>query len=130
VKKYHDTHCEDKEVLITINKAIDASPELRSKKSLIKTFIAGINEVVDIMAEWHDYVVAKREEDLENIIKEKKLKLEETRKFLENAFHDGEIKTAGTDIDKLMRSISVLVALHHSQKNRSHLLITPYLNLP
>ena len=106
VKKYHDTHCEDKEVLITINKAIDASPELRSKKSLIKTFIAGINEVVDIMAEWHDYVVAKREEDLENIIKEEKLKPEETRKFLENAFRDGEIKTAGTDIDKLMPPVS------------------------
>lgn len=106
VKKYHDTHCEDKDVLITINKAIDASPELRSKKSLIKTFIAGINEVVDIMAEWHDYVVAKREEDLENIIKEEKLKPEETRKFLENAFHDGEIKTAGTDIDKLMPPVS------------------------
>ena len=106
VKKYHDTHCEDKEVLITINKAIDASPELRSKKSLIKTFIAGINEVDDIMAEWHDYVVAKREEDLENIIKEEKLKPEETRKFLENAFHDGEIKTAGTDIDKLMPPVS------------------------
>ena len=106
VKKYHDTHCEDKEVLITINKAIDASPELRSKKSLIKTFIAGINEVDDIMAEWHDYVVAKREEDLENIIKEEKLKPEETRKFLENAFRDGEIKTAGTDIDKLMPPVS------------------------
>lgn len=30
VKKYHDTHCEDKEVLITIRKAIEASPELRS----------------------------------------------------------------------------------------------------
>ena len=26
VKKYHDTHCEDKEVLISIHKAIDASP--------------------------------------------------------------------------------------------------------
>ncbi len=106
VKKYHDTHCEDKEVLITINKAIDASPELRSKKALIETFIAGINEVDDIMAEWHDYVVAKREEDLENIIKEEKLKPEETRKFLENAFRDGEIKTAGTDIDKLMPPVS------------------------
>ena len=47
VKKYHDTHCEDKEVLITINKAIDASPELRSKKQLIETFIAGINDVDD-----------------------------------------------------------------------------------
>lgn len=106
VKKYHDTHCEDKEVLITINKAIDASPELRSKKSLIETFIAGINEVEDVMAEWHDYVVAKREEDLENIIKEERLKPEETRKFLENAFHDGEIKTAGTDIDNLMPPVS------------------------
>ncbi len=106
VKKYHDTHCEDKEVLITINKAIDASPELRSKKALIETFIAGINEVDDIMAEWHDYVVAKREEDLENIIKEEKLKPEETRKFLDNAFRDGEIKTVGTDIDKLMPPVS------------------------
>lgn len=106
VKKYHDTHCEDKEVLITINKAIDASPELRSKKALIETFIAGINEVEDVMAEWHDYVVAKREEDLENIIKEERLKPEETRKFLENAFHDGEIKTAGTDIDNLMPPVS------------------------
>lgn len=106
VKKYHDTHCEDKEVLITINKAIDASPELRSKKELIETFIAGINEVDDIMAEWYDYVVGKREEDLENIIKEEKLKPEETRKFLENAFRDGEIKTAGTDIDKLMPPVS------------------------
>ena len=106
VKKYHDTHCEDKEMLITINKAIDASPELRSKKALIETFIAGINEVDDIMAEWHDYVVERREEDLENIIKEEKLKPEETRKFLENAFRDGEIKTAGTDIDKLMPPVS------------------------
>lgn len=106
VKKYHDTHCEDKEVLITINKAIDASPELRSKKALIETFIAGINEADDIMTEWHDYVVAKREEDLENIIKEERLKPEETRKFLENAFRDGEIKTAGTDIDKLMPPVS------------------------
>ena len=47
VKKYHDTHCEDKEVLVTIQKAIDASPELRSKKNLINTFLAGINDVDD-----------------------------------------------------------------------------------
>ncbi len=106
VKKYHDTHCEDKEVLITINKAIDASPELRSKKALIETFIAGINEVDDVMARWHDYVAAKREEDLENMIREERLKPKETRKFLENVFRDGELKTAGTDIDKLMPPVS------------------------
>lgn len=106
VKKYHDSHGEDKEILITITKAIDASPELRSKKALIETFIAGINDVQDVMAEWHDYVAKKREEELVKIIKEEKLKEIETRKFIENAFRDGEIKTIGTDIDKLMPPVS------------------------
>lgn len=106
VKKYHDTHCQDKEVLITIKKAIDASPELRSKKQLIENFIAGINDADDVMNEWHDYVVQKREEDLEAIITEEKLKPEDTRKFLENAFRDGEIKTSGTDIEKIMPPVS------------------------
>jgi type I restriction enzyme R subunit len=106
VKKFHDSHCEDKEVLISIRKAIDASPELRSKKALIETFIAGINEVDDVMTEWHGYVAEKREEELVQIIKEEKLKEPETRKFIENAFRDGEIKTTGTDIDKLMPPVS------------------------
>lgn len=106
VKKYHDNHCEDKEVLVTIKKAIDASPELRSKKTLIETFIAGINDVEDVMTEWHDYVAEKREEELVQIIKDEKLKEPETRKFIENAFRDGEIKTTGTDIDKLMPPVS------------------------
>ncbi|MCI8951535.1 MAG: type I restriction endonuclease subunit R, partial [Lachnospiraceae bacterium] len=106
VKKYHDTHCEDKEVLITIHKAIDASPELRSKKRLIENFIAGINDADDVMNEWHSYVVEQRMHDLDEIIAEEKLKPEDTRKFMENAFRDGEIKTSGTDIDKLMPPIS------------------------
>ena len=106
VKKYHDTHCEDKEVLISIRKAIDASPDLRSKKALIETFIAGINDVDDVMAEWNDYVVRQREEDLNTIISEEKLKPVETREFLENAFRDGEVKTTGTDIDRIMPPVS------------------------
>lgn len=106
VKKYHDSHKEDKEVLITINKAVDASPELRSKKALIETFIAGINDVDDVMAEWHDYVIGMREEDLKAIIAEEHLKPEETRMFIENAFRDGEIKTEGTDIEKILPPVS------------------------
>ena len=106
VKKYHDTHCEDKEVLINIKKAIDASPEMRSKKQLIEAFIAGINEVEDVMAEWNEYVSKQREADLQQIINDEKLKPEETRKFIENAFRDGEVKTVGTDIDKLMPPVS------------------------
>ena len=106
VKKYHDGHCTDEEVLITIQKAIDASPELRSKKDLIETFIAGINDVDDVMVGWHDYVAEERERQLVQIIADEKLKEEETRRFLENAFRDGEIRTTGTDIDKLMPPVS------------------------
>ena len=106
VNKYHDSHCEDKEVLITIKKAIDSSPELRSKKLLIENFISGINDVDDVMAEWSDYVNKNREEELMQIIDEEKLKGIETRKFIENAFRDGEIKTTGTEIDKLMPAVS------------------------
>ena len=106
VNKYHDSHCEDKEVLITIKKAIDSSPELRSKKLLIENFISGINDVDDVMSEWSDYVNKNREEELLQIIDEEKLKGIETRKFIENAFRDGEIKTTGTEIDKLMPAVS------------------------
>ena len=106
VKKYHDSHCDDKEILITIQKAMDASPELRSKKQLIETFIAGINDVDDVMEEWHGFVAEEREKELTQIIQDEKLKEPETRKFLENAFRDGEIKTTGTDIDKLMPPVS------------------------
>lgn len=106
VKKYHDTHCEDKEVLITIRKAIDASPELRSKKELIEAFLNGVNDVDDVMVEWHDYVVEMREQELVIIIEEERLKEDETRKFLENAFREGEVKTVGTDIDKIMPPVS------------------------
>ena len=106
VKKYHDSHCEDKEVLVDIRKAVDASPELRSKKQLIENFINGINEVEDVMGEWNDFVDKEREQELAQIIADERLKPQETRDFIETAFRDGEVKTTGTDIDKIMPPVS------------------------
>ena len=106
VKKYHDSHGEDKEVLISIHKAVDSSLELRSKKALIENFIAGINEVEDVLNEWHAFVAEQKEKELEQIIAEERLKPEETKKFIEYSFRDGYIKTTGTDIDKILPPIS------------------------
>ena len=106
VKKYHDSHGEDKEVLISIHKAVDSSLELRSKKALIENFIAGINEVEDVLNEWHAFVAEQKEKELEQIITEERLKPEETKKFIEYSFRDGYIKTTGTDIDKILPPIS------------------------
>lgn len=102
VKKYHDSNDKDKELLVTIRKAIDASPELRSKKELIEIFIGGINDVDDVYGEWQEYVVEQREKDLNHIIETEGLKPAETRRFIENAFKEGEVKTTGTDIDKIL----------------------------
>ena len=106
VQKYHDSHCDNKEVLITIRKAVDASPELRSKKALIETFIAGINDVSDVMLEWRTFVAEEKERQLVAIIQEENLKDDETRRFMESSFRDGSVKTTGTDIDRLMPPIS------------------------
>ena len=106
VKKYYDSHYEDKEILTTIRKAIDASPELRSKKKLIEAFIADVNKIEDVVTEWNSYVSKQREEELNQIIKEERLNPEETRKFLENTFRYGEVKTVGTDIGKIMPPMS------------------------
>lgn len=40
VVKYHQSNCKDKTILATIDKTINASVELRSKKELIEDFIA------------------------------------------------------------------------------------------
>ena len=102
IKKYHDSHGEDREILITIQKAVDASPELRSKKDLIENFIAGINEVDDVLTEWRSYIAEEKEKQLVQIIQEEKLNEEATRKFISDSFRSGEVRTTGTDIDKLM----------------------------
>ena len=106
VEKYHDGNCEDKEILSTIRKAVDASIQLRSKKELIEQFIRQVNVESSVQGDWRRYVSEQEESDLAEIIATEKLKPEETRKFMENAFRDGAIKTTGTDIDKLMPPVS------------------------
>ena len=106
VQKYHDSHMEDKEILVTIQKAVTASPQLRSKKHLIELFLGSVNNITDVVGEWNEFVSKQRENDLSGIIRDEKLKEEETRKFLEKAFEDGEIRTTGTDIDKIMPPVS------------------------
>lgn len=119
VQKYHDSHCDDKEVLITIRKAVDASPELRSKKALIETFIAGINDVSDVMLEWRTFVAEEKERQLVAIIQEENLKDDETRRFMESAFCDGSVKTTGTDIDRLMPPISRFGGGNRAEKKQT-----------
>lgn len=106
VAKYHESNCEDKTILADINKSINASVELRSKKALIEGFVAQMTVKTDVEKDWKDFVKKQKEQDLETIIKDEKLKHDEAQKFIENSFRDGEIKTTGTDLDKILPPMS------------------------
>lgn len=102
IDKYRDSHGEDEGLRSLIIKTVESSLELRSKKKLIENFIAGINEVDDVILKWRVFVAEEREKDLKKLIQEENLKEKETREFISNAFRDGAIKTSGTDIVNIL----------------------------
>ena len=69
---------------------------------MIDKFISKINADTNVYSDWAKFVKKQKEEDLENLIKEENLNEEATRKFLDNSFRDGEVKTTGTDIEKIL----------------------------
>ena len=106
VAQYHASNCEDKNVLVSIDKAINSSLQLRSKKELIEHFIETVNVSTKVEADWREFVRVQKETDLEAIISGEKLRQAETRKLVDNSFRDGVLKTTGTDIDKIMPPVS------------------------
>jgi len=98
VKKYHEDHIKNREILTDINKAINSSIALRNKKDLINQFIASLDIQSVVDKDWQRYIEKKKVEELEEIIKEEKLKHDETMKFVSNAFRNGSVATTGTDL--------------------------------
>lgn len=74
VMKYHESNCKDKSILGTIDRAIDSSIQLRSKKDLIHGFISTVNAATDVERDWQSYVQQQKQQELEQIIAEEKLK--------------------------------------------------------
>ena len=106
VAKYQQSSCKDKTILTTIDKAINSSIELRSKKELIEGFIEQVNVSTKVDEDWRKFLHERKEADISAIIEEEKLKPEETRRFMDNALRDGMLKTTGTAIDKIMPPVS------------------------
>ncbi len=106
IKKYHETNLKDKEIIISITKAIDASVDLRNKKELIVRFIDSLTPLSDVDENWIDFVDAKKKEELNRIIQEENLNEAETYHFISNAFRDGYIQSSGTALSKVLPPVS------------------------
>lgn len=118
VAKYYQSNCKDKSILTTIDKSINSSMQLRSKKELIENFIESINVETDVTNEWRQFVETKKNEELISIITEDKLKEEETKKLVYNSFRNGELKTIGGDIDKILPPMSRFGGARAKKKER------------
>ena len=104
VQQYHDSNCEDKEIIVKIKKQMDASPDMRDKRDLIEKFI---NQMTpeggsDVGTEWDQFVAQEKREQLARIINEENLKPAETEEFMERAFADGYVTETGTGIAKIL----------------------------
>ena len=107
IKKYQSGEQKDKEIIVNIEKSVDSSMELRSKKDLIMNFIASLTPSSDVDKDWKTYVGQQKLVELDKIIEEEKLNKEETYKFIENAFRDGFVPTTGTAINKILPPVSL-----------------------
>ncbi len=106
IKKYHEDHNKNRELLVDINKAIDSSVELRNKKDLINQFISSLDIQSVIDDDWQKFVEGKKVEELEQIIADEKLDRDATYGFVRNAFRDGNVATTGTAITKVLPPVS------------------------
>ena len=67
---------------------------------------------------WRKYVQRRKAEDLNEIIESEHLKPEETEKFIESSFRDGQVRTTGTDIDKILPPMSRFGGGNRQEKRR------------
>lgn len=61
----------------------------------------------DVDKDWMNFIKDKRIEELNIIIEEENLNKEETYKFVNNAFYNGYVQEYGTEISKILPSISI-----------------------
>jgi type I restriction enzyme R subunit len=93
---------ENKEIKAKINKTVLSSFSLRSKKDLIEKFIESINNDSDVEGQWRKFVDEAKTEELGKIIADENLDAQETVAFINKALADGELKSAGTAVTKLL----------------------------
>lgn len=124
IRKYHESNMKDKEIVVSIRKAVDSSMELRNKKDLIEQFIRllSVVETTNVDKDWQAFVETRKKEELDRIIYEERLSRDETYRFIDNAFRDGFIQTTGTALGKVLPPVSRFTPTGERSKKRETVL--------
>ena len=111
VAQYHESNCQDASIRVKIQKALDASPDLKDKKELVERFIErqtpDSNNVLD---KWEEYIIEQRKQELEQIISDENLKHDETVRFMQQSFEDEYVTTSGLAVTNILPPMPIFGA--------------------
>ena len=119
VKKYHESNMEDKEILVSIQKAIMASPDLRNKKDLIMAFIDSLDQDSNVYVDFETFMNSKKKEQLDKIISDENLNKEETYNFIQKSFEQGRVETNGTEVSTLLPPMNMFTPTNDRQEKKN-----------
>jgi type I restriction enzyme R subunit len=74
---------------------------------LIEKFVDSINNDSDVEGDWRKFIAEQKKVELDEIIKEESLNASATEEFINKAFADGELKSAGTAVTKLLPAMNM-----------------------
>ena len=124
VEKRHGDNVRDREIAERIRSSVAASPELRDKQDLIDRFLemAGFGEApatfsIDpeeseerrhevVSAHWRELVRKSMETELGSIIESERLKPDQTRALVSEAFETGGVPQEGTAVANILPPVS------------------------
>jgi len=97
----------DKEIKVAIERAVDSSYSLRSKKDLIQKFVNDLTVEANVESSWSKFIKEQKELELEQIIQDESLESARAHVLLEQAFKTGELKLEGTALSRVLPAVNM-----------------------
>jgi type I restriction enzyme R subunit len=97
---------QDKEIRVAIERAVDSSVSLRSKKDLIQKFVDSVTLETNVESDWLKFISEQRVMELEQIIEDENLDSPLAHTLVERSLKTGELKLEGTSLTRLLPPVN------------------------
>lgn len=110
----------DKEIRVAIERAVDSSFSLRSKKDLIQRFVDDITVNTNVESYWSKFISEQKQLELEQIIEDESLDTARAHVLMEQAFKTGELRLEGTAVSRMLPAVNMFApdSEYSAQKQR------------
>lgn len=108
----------DKEIDEEIQRLVESSPTLRSRRDLVTKFVKSVTVSDRVDEQWVAFIERHRAKELATIIEEERLDPHATEEYMANAFRAGRFTETGTGITKVLPKLSRFASGRAEAKNR------------